>query len=162
MHFTTGATLTAAALMAGLASAQTVHVVSVSSKSNEKIFTPNNIKVPAGDMIQFQFLGGNHSVVQSNFDNPCTPIQSHVANATGMFSGYMNVAASAGTGMIPIYTMMVQDEKPIWLYCSQGMHCQAGMVMVVNEKYVVPPPLLYTAFLPYLFSHRCQQDFMLL
>ncbi|KAI3327954.1 Cupredoxin [Xylariaceae sp. AK1471] len=131
MHFSAGA-ITAALL--GLASAQTVHVVSVSSSNKSLAFYPDNIKAAAGDMIQFQFLAGNHSVVQSNFDNPCTPIQAHVANATGMFSGYMNVAASAATGMIPTYTMMVADTKPLWLYCSQGKHCEAGMVMVVNEN----------------------------
>ncbi len=55
-----------------------------------------------------------------------------------MFSGYMDVAASADTGMIPVYTVEVANDKPLWVYCSQGKHCQAGMVMVVNEKYVAP------------------------
>ncbi|KAI0541334.1 Cupredoxin [Xylaria digitata] len=125
-----------ATALLGLASAQTVHVVSVSSQTDKTLlaFTPNNIKANAGDMIQFQFLNGNHSVVQSNFDNPCTPIQAVVANATGMFSGYMDVAASLSTGNFPTYTVEVMDEKPLWLYCSQGKHCQAGMVMVVNEN----------------------------
>ncbi|KAJ8120941.1 hypothetical protein ONZ43_g2488 [Nemania bipapillata] len=131
MQFSTGAI--AAALM-GLASAQVVHVVSVSSTNGSLAFFPDNLTAAAGDMIQFQFRAGNHSVVQSNFDNPCTPIQAHVANATGMFSGYMDVAASASTGMIPVYTMEVTDTKPIWLYCSQKKHCQMGMVMVVNEN----------------------------
>ncbi|KAI1293310.1 hypothetical protein F5Y03DRAFT_331271 [Xylaria venustula] len=131
MYFSTGVIATA---LAGLASAQTVHVVSVSSSNNSLAFYPDNLKANQGDMIQFQFLAGNHSVVQSNFDNPCTPIQAHVANATGMFSGYMNVAASANTGMIPVYTMEVTTTTPIWLYCSQGQHCEKGMVMVVNEN----------------------------
>ncbi|KAI1817096.1 hypothetical protein GGS20DRAFT_98583 [Poronia punctata] len=133
MHFSTGAITTT--ILLTLASAQKVHVVSVSSSAGAKTFTPDNLKAAAGDMIQFQFLAGNHSVVQSNFDNPCTPIQQHVSNQTGMFSGYMDVQASAGSGMIPTYTVMVADEKkPMWLYCSQGKHCQAGMVMVVNEN----------------------------
>ncbi|KAI0101888.1 Cupredoxin [Nemania sp. FL0031] len=131
MYFSTGA-ITAALL--GLSSAQLVHVVSVSSSNKSLAFYPDTLTADVGDMIQFQFLAGNHSVVQSNFDNPCTPIQSHVANATGMFSGYMNVAASAATGMIPVYTMEVKDKTPIWIYCSQGKHCEAGMVMVVNEN----------------------------
>ncbi len=135
MHFSTGVIATA---LAGLASAQTVHVVSVSSANKSLAFYPDNLKADAGDMIQFQFLAGNHSVVQSNFDNPCTPIQAIVANQTGMFSGYMDVAASADTGMIPVYTVEVANDKPLWVYCSQGKHCQAGMVMVVNEKYVAP------------------------
>lgn len=131
MQFSTSAI---AAALAGLASAQKVHVVSVSSSSKDLAFFPDNIKAAVGDMIQFQFLAGNHSVVQSNFDNPCTPIQEHDTTQEGMFSGYMDVAASAATGMIPVYTMEVKGEKPLWLYCSQGKHCQAGMVMVVNEN----------------------------
>lgn len=131
MQFSTGAVATA---LLGLASAQTVHVVSVSSQNKDLKFFPDNLKADVGDMIQFQFLAGNHSVVQSNFDNPCTPIQAHNASAPGMFSGYMDVAASAATGEIPVYTMEVTAATPLWLYCSQGKHCQAGMVMVVNEN----------------------------
>ncbi|KAI8944373.1 hypothetical protein F4801DRAFT_223025 [Xylaria longipes] len=131
MQFSTSVIATA---LLGLASAQKVHVVSVSSANKSLAFYPDNLKAAVGDMIQFQFLAGNHSVVQSNFDNPCTPIQEHVANQTGMFSGYMDVAASAASGMIPVYTMEVTASTPIWLYCSQSMHCQAGMVMVVNEN----------------------------
>ncbi|KAI0432849.1 Cupredoxin [Xylaria sp. FL1042] len=131
MYFSTGLIATA---LAGLAAAQTVHVVSVSSSNKSLAFYPDNLKADVGDMIQFQFLAGNHSVVQSNFDNPCTPIQAHNASAKGMFSGYMDVAASASTGMIPVYTMEVTSATPIWLYCSQGKHCEMGMVMVVNEN----------------------------
>ncbi|KAK5631237.1 hypothetical protein RRF57_006951 [Xylaria bambusicola] len=131
MHFSTGVIATA---VVGMATAQKVHVVSVSSPNNSLAFYPDNLKADVGDMIQFQFLAGNHSVVQSNFDNPCTPIQAINASQSGMFSGYMDVAASESTGMIPVYTMEVKAATPLWLYCSQGKHCQAGMVMVVNEN----------------------------
>lgn len=134
MHFSNGVI---AAALAAMATAQKVHVVSVSSANKSLAFYPDNLKADVGDMIQFQFLAGNHSVVQSNFDNPCVPIQAINSSATGMFSGYMDVAASESTGMIPTYTMEVKAATPLWLYCSQGKHCQAGMVMVVNEKYVV-------------------------
>ncbi|TRX92826.1 hypothetical protein FHL15_006232 [Xylaria flabelliformis] len=131
MQFSTSVIATA---LLGLVAAQKVHVVSVSSANKSLAFYPDNLKPAVGDMIQFQFLAGNHSVVQSNFDNPCTPIQQHDSTQKGMFSGYMNVAASAATGMIPTYTMNVTTDKPLWLYCSQGKHCQAGMVMVLNEN----------------------------
>ncbi|KAI0441504.1 hypothetical protein F4803DRAFT_523294 [Xylaria telfairii] len=131
MQFSSSVVATA---LLGLASAQTVHVVSVSSSDKSLAFYPDNLKAAVGDMISFQFLAGNHSVVQSNFDNPCTPIQQHVTNQTGLFSGYMNVAASASTGMIPTYTVEVTTDKPLWVFCSQAKHCQAGMVMVVNEN----------------------------
>jgi plastocyanin len=129
MQFTT----LALAALAGLASAQTVHVVSVSTSNNSLLFTPDNLVAAAGDMVQFQFRAGNHSVVQSNFDNPCTPISQHT-NVTGIFSGYMPVAASAAMGMVPTYTIMVASTTPTWFYCATGKHCQAGMVMVINEK----------------------------
>ncbi|KAI1358814.1 Cupredoxin [Xylaria arbuscula] len=131
MHFSKGVVATA---LAGMAAAQKVHVVSVSSANGTKAFYPDNLSADVGDMIQFQFLAGNHSVVQSNFDNPCIPIQAINSSATGMFSGYMDVAASESTGMIPVYTMEVKAATPVWLYCSQATHCQAGMVMVVNEN----------------------------
>ncbi|KAI1173196.1 hypothetical protein F4777DRAFT_590026 [Nemania sp. FL0916] len=131
MHFSTGAIATA---LMGLASAQTTHVVSVSSANNTLKFFPDNLKPAIGDQIQFQFLAGNHSVVQSNFDNPCEPIQLHAPATKGVFSGYMNVAAGAATGQIPVWTMPVTNSTPVWIYCSQGMHCQKGMVLVLNEN----------------------------
>ncbi|KAK8134650.1 extracellular serine-rich protein [Apiospora sp. TS-2023a] len=137
MQFTTFAL---SALM-GLATAQKVHVVSVASANNSLIFMPDNLKAAKGDMVQFQFRGGNHSVVQSTFDQPCMPMSmaaaagnSSGAAAKGIFSGFMPVAASKAMGMLPTYTVMVADEKPMWFYCSQGKHCQAGMVMVLNEN----------------------------
>lgn len=134
MHFSTSTLLAAA----GMASAQTLHVVSVSGEGDWALkFSPDNIKAPVGDMIQFQFRAGNHSVVQSSFDSPCAPMaapQGDDEAAAGFYSGYQPVAASEAMGMIPTYTIMVQDEKPMWVYCSQGKHCQAGMTMVINEE----------------------------
>ncbi|KAI0154278.1 Cupredoxin [Xylariaceae sp. FL1272] len=130
MYFSTVALTT----LLGLASAQKIHVVSVSSTNKDLTFSPNNIQAAVGEMVQFQFISGNHSVVQSNFDNPCEPITLHNASAAGMFSGYMDVAAGESTGMSPVYTMMISATTPVWLYCSQGKHCQAGMTMVINEK----------------------------
>lgn len=128
-------TLALAALL-GLTSAQTVHVVSVATVSNNSLtFTPDNLSVPAGDMIQFQFRAGNHSVAQSTFDQPCQPLAQNAAQ-TGVFSGFMPVAASAAMGMVPTWTIMVQNTSPMWFYCATAKHCQAGMVMVVNEKWV--------------------------
>ncbi|KAK6844557.1 Extracellular serine-rich protein [Apiospora arundinis] len=138
MQFTTFAL---SALM-GLATAQKVHVVSVASANNSLIFMPDNLKAAKGDMVQFQFRGGNHSVVQSTFDAPCMPMSmaggagnsTGAAAKAGIFSGFQPVAASKAMGMLPTYTVMVADDKPMWFYCSQGKHCQAGMVMVLNEN----------------------------
>ncbi|KAJ9149842.1 hypothetical protein NKR23_g3975 [Pleurostoma richardsiae] len=120
-------------LLLGVASAQKVTVVQVSNSSNALIYSPDNIKVSAGDMVQFQFMAGNHTVTQSTFDQPCQPVALS-SNATGFHSGFVPFAASQASGMIPTYTIMVNDTKPIWVYCAQAKHCENGMVMVINEN----------------------------
>ncbi|KAL8744069.1 MAG: hypothetical protein Q9190_003652 [Brigantiaea leucoxantha] len=48
----------------------------------------------------------------------------------GFFSGFMPVKPT--DAMMPSYTLVINDTKPIWYYCSQGDHCQDGMVGVIN------------------------------
>ncbi|TKW56714.1 Extracellular serine-rich protein [Colletotrichum tanaceti] len=120
--------------LAAVAQAVDVQVVSVASTNNTLKFFPDKINAPVGSMVQFQFRGGNHSVVQSTFDNPCIPISNVNASAKGVYSGYQPVQASAAMGQIPVFTVMVNSTTPMWLYCSQGKHCQNGMVMVINEN----------------------------
>lgn len=141
MHFTS---LALAALLS-VTQATDVHVVAVGKNPgrNETSlkFFPDKIEAKPGSMVQFQFWAGNHTVTQSNFDNPCVPISSVVssnasasASARGVFSSFQPAAASREKGMIPVFTVMVNDTKPMWLFCSQGPHCQKGMVMVINEN----------------------------
>lgn len=85
-------------------------------------------------MVQFQFLDGNHTVTQSNFDNPCEPLAKSTPGSTGFKSGFQPVKASADKGQLPVFTIMVKDTKPIWVFCGQGPHCQKGMAMVINQK----------------------------
>ncbi|KAK3315487.1 hypothetical protein B0H66DRAFT_345302 [Apodospora peruviana] len=129
MQFTT---LTLAAL-ASLATAQKTHVVTVGMNAT-LTYSPNSLTgVAAGDLVQFQFKAGNHTVTQSTFDKPCEPISMN-SNITGFHSGFQPVAASAAMGMIPTYTIMVNNTNPIWIYCAKEMHCEKGMVMVINEN----------------------------
>ena len=103
----------------------------VGNSNGSLSYSPNNITAAKGDMVQFQFMPKNHTVTQSNFDSPCEPISMHT-NLTGVYSGFMPVAA-ADTSM-PTFTILINATTPMWLYCSQGKHCQAGMSMVINEK----------------------------
>ncbi|KAL8927614.1 MAG: hypothetical protein Q9172_001324 [Xanthocarpia lactea] len=125
---------TAAANIATPSGQVMVHVVKVSNKKGDLTFEPNNLEVPAGHMVQFHFYPKvdthNHSIVQSTFDQPCEPINNNNASVAGFFSGFMPVKEDAT--MMPSYTIMVNDTKPIWYYCSQGKHCQAKMVGVIN------------------------------
>lgn len=115
-----------------------VHVVAVGKNPmNNQTglkFYPDKVTAKAGSMVQFQFWAGNHTVTQSNFDNPCVPISSTNSSAVGVFSSFQPAAASEAMGKIPVFTVMVNDTKPMWLFCSQGPHCQKGMVMVINEN----------------------------
>ncbi|KAK4225805.1 Cupredoxin [Podospora fimiseda] len=117
--------------LASIASAQKTWVVTV-AQNGSLTYSPNNIKAQPGEFVQFQFLAGNHTVTQSTFDKPCQPIAMHT-NATGFHSGFQPVAASASMGMVPTYTIQINNTNPLWLYCAQGRHCENGMAMVINE-----------------------------
>ncbi|KAH6668491.1 Cupredoxin [Halenospora varia] len=88
-------------------------------------YTPNNITAKVGSAIEFDFFPNNHSVVQSSFANPCHPL------AGGFFSSFVPTKNSpSGTS----FTVIVNDTRPIWFYCSQtsSSHCQSGMVGAIN------------------------------
>lgn len=97
-------------------------------------YYPDNIKAAPGSMVQFQFWAGNHTVTQSDFDHPCTPISQVNSSVAGIWSSFMPVAAGAAKKEIPVFTIQINDTKPIWIFCSQGKHCSVGMSMVINEK----------------------------
>lgn len=114
-----------------MVTAQKTHLVTV-GYNGTITFSPSKLSdVSPGEAIQFQFVAGNHTVTQSTFDAPCQPIVMN-SNVTGIHSGFM--AAAADKDNVPVYTVVVKNKNPLWLYCAQGKHCQGGMVMVVNEE----------------------------
>jgi hypothetical protein len=34
----------------------------------------------------------------------------------------------------PVYNVLVNDTKPIWIFCGQVNHCEKGMAMVINQN----------------------------
>jgi hypothetical protein len=68
----------------------------------------------------------SHSVAVSSFDAPCVALPPD-GSPNNYFSGFM--PTSEGD---PFYTIQVLTTDPIWLFCSVGEHCQAGMVGVIN------------------------------
>lgn len=115
-----------------------VHIVNVGmnplSEQISPAFHPTKISAEPGDVVQFHFLAGAHTVTQSNFDNPCIPVGNVNASAQGIYSGAMDTAASKADGMAPIFSVMIKDTRPMWLYCTTGQHCKGGMAMVINEN----------------------------
>ncbi|KAK4213603.1 hypothetical protein QBC37DRAFT_285569 [Rhypophila decipiens] len=126
----------ALAALASLASAQTVHVVKV-GVNNSLTYEPSDLTAAVGDMVQFQFFSGNHTATQSTFDKPCSPISQN-SNITGFHSGFIPAAASEAMGMRAVYSIMINNTQPLWIYCAKGNHCESGMAMVINKPAANP------------------------
>jgi len=125
--------LTLAAL-ASLASAQTVHVVTVAKNgaSGTEAFNPSNLTAAPGDVVMYQFMSARHGVVQSNFDNTCAPISVSNKSVAGFSSGI--ITANASTTEVATFAVMINSTDPIWIYCPVATHCEDGMSMVINEN----------------------------
>ncbi|KAJ3908083.1 Cupredoxin [Lentinula edodes] len=102
-------------------------------------FGPANISAAIGDIVEFTFLAKNHSVVQSSFPEPCTPL------VDGFNLGFHPVDANV-TG--PSFSITINNTSPIWGYCAQTnpvSHCGSGMVFSINA--VETGPNNFAAFL---------------
>ncbi|WVW78671.1 hypothetical protein I302_100631 [Kwoniella bestiolae CBS 10118] len=109
------------------------HTINV-APNKSLTFEPAEVKAELGDVIEFKFLAGNHTVTQSTFAAPCT----NAGFNSGQIPGNPDLPTS--------YSILVNDTKPIWVYCGTGQHCQNGMVMAN-----VPSP-----FIMLLTSHVSQ------
>ena len=105
----------------------TTHVVDVGK--NGLIYTPPFIYAKPGDHVQLNFFSANHTLVQADFATPCEP------TPWGIFAGFQptNVTKNE-TGLVTFRTVNfeVYTESPLWFYCAQAKHCQAGMTFAIN------------------------------
>jgi plastocyanin len=120
MHFSA---IVASSALLGLAIAED-HTVRVGGTNGELKFDPNSLKAAEGDTVTFKFWPKNHSVAQAAFNAPCQPLDE------GFWSGYH--ATSNGASEESFQITISNASKPLWYYCTQGMHCQNGMVGVIN------------------------------
>lgn len=91
-------------------------------------FNPPAVTVPTGGTVQFIFMSKNHSVYQSSFADPCTPI------ANGFQAPFFPIASDV-TDNFPTITLKVTQTAPLWFYCPQTNpvnHCHMGMVGSIN------------------------------
>ncbi|TID16865.1 hypothetical protein E6O75_ATG09631 [Venturia nashicola] len=97
-------------------------------------FAPENIVAEIGDNIEVHFQPLNHSIAQSSFSSPCTPLLDISHYESGFFSGFMPTNMTEAPN---VFTIDVVNKDPIWFYCSQtkGSHCQMGMAGVVNQDF---------------------------
>ncbi|KAG9776555.1 hypothetical protein KCU88_g4818, partial [Aureobasidium melanogenum] len=111
-----------------------VQVVSVADANGSLKYFPNQIEAPVGSIVQFQFHPKNHTITESSFAEPCKPIASNLTSSTrpGIKSGFVPVTGTEE--FTPVYNVLINDTKPIWIYCGQTNHCQKGMAMVINQN----------------------------
>jgi len=94
-------------------------------------YIPPSFTATKGSTITFQFTGapGNHTVTQSSFTDPCTPLQG------GFDSGFVFIPP-ANVSTPPTWSLTITDDtKPIYFFCQQLLpspHCSSGMVGAIN------------------------------
>jgi plastocyanin len=125
-----------------LVAAASAATLRVDAAPNGLVFSPNTTTAKVGDIVEFHFHPKMHNVVQSTYDNPC-----HFDGVqNGIYSGFVPVASGEGvSSRIQVnhhhpsntiqnmtFQVTIKDTNPIWYYCGQVSHCQAGMVGVIN------------------------------
>ncbi|KNG52663.1 plastocyanin-like-like protein [Stemphylium lycopersici] len=130
---TTLFTLTSAMPASSIRTTGVVHRVYAGSTAanNGLHFEPENVVAAPGDVMEFHFLPKAHTLTQSSFSSPCTPLDAPDA----IFSGF-NFNTTEGEAE-NVFSFVVQHTNPIWYYCSQtnGDHCQKGMAGVINQDF---------------------------
>ncbi|CAI0649363.1 unnamed protein product [Colletotrichum noveboracense] len=91
-------------------------------------FVPNLITAQVGDVVQFQFSNGNHTVTQSAEGAACQPLQDTVP--TAIHSGH--IPFKDGQAMVGTFNMPITSTATMFMYCATGPHCQEGQVLVIN------------------------------
>ncbi|RDB19691.1 hypothetical protein Hypma_013350 [Hypsizygus marmoreus] len=92
-------------------------------------FDPSVIHPQAGDTIAWEFRSGQHSVVQSTFENPCT-------GNGGINTGVQTVSDSLSVDApgLPIIRVTVNNTDPLWFFDEAGGLCSKGAVLAVNPS----------------------------
>ncbi|KAH7408551.1 Cupredoxin [Phaeosphaeria sp. MPI-PUGE-AT-0046c] len=115
----------AATALVGAAVAEN-HFVAVANKTGALVFVPETVTAAEGDTVTFRFWPKNHSVAQSTFAQPCAPMNN------GFWSGFVPTTSTEKVADWTFTYEVKNASAPVWFYCTQGQHCQAGMVGVIN------------------------------
>lgn len=107
------------------AAGTTQTIIAAKNGTTDLTFSPNTLTAAPGTFVEFQFMGMNHSVAQSAFATPCTPL-----NSLSFYSGF-NFATKSGLAS-NVFTLQINSTAPVWFYCPQAQHCVKGMIGVIN------------------------------
>jgi hypothetical protein len=98
---------------------------------NSNTFEPDTIQARVGDIVQFDFMPLNHSVVRAEFNYPCIPYEKTGSGKVGFYSGFHPVDVILDSP--PSWSIRVNDTNPIFFYCSAPGSCiNYQMVGVIN------------------------------
>ncbi|KAF2849427.1 hypothetical protein T440DRAFT_360861, partial [Plenodomus tracheiphilus IPT5] len=90
-------------------------------------FVPPTLDVAPGSVVAFNFLGLNHTLTESEFEDPCR-------SNGGFDTGFAQFNPANISGQF-VVEYKVTDISPRWFFCAQTTkrpHCQAGMVFSLN------------------------------
>jgi len=90
-------------------------------------YNPIWVTANPGDEIRFKFVSKNHTVTQSSFNSPCSPLEH------GLDTGFQFVGTNNET--ITKSFIFPNTTDPLWFYCRQNVpfsHCGQGMVFAIN------------------------------
>ncbi|PHH51893.1 Extracellular serine-rich protein [Ceratocystis fimbriata CBS 114723] len=104
------------------ARASTTHIIFVSNFG----IGADNFQAKAGDILEFRFSQGTHSVTQASFEEPCKYLEGGFAS--GLLVTYPNESQNEMA-----FRVTVKDDDPIWFYKGGVRNCHThGHVGVVN------------------------------
>ncbi|KAG9697869.1 hypothetical protein KCU76_g2695, partial [Aureobasidium melanogenum] len=122
----------AAARTLTTSSSPAYHTVVVGAKTNQ--YAPYNLTANPGDVIVFQFIAVGHTVVQSNFQDPCVPRDAYHPGLSTFFSGWYN-GSDVSSSNPAIWNLTINDTSPIFFYCSRLGSClNEHMIGAINAN----------------------------
>ncbi|KAF0345093.1 Cupredoxin [Gigaspora margarita] len=116
--------LTASAIAARV---QVIYV----GQDNMNQFVPNTVNAVKGDTIAFNFVGGQHDVVQASSSDNCSKMENGFDSGPNPSSNWFN------------YTVNV-DKGRIWFFCSTFTHCKNYNMtggIIVNSNAIATHPV---------------------
>jgi len=94
-------------------------------------FDPQQVTAKEGDIVNFEFRGGNHTVTQSSLANPCSWQFNTATKQNGFNSGF--VPFNATSRQVGVFSVQITDPStPIWFFCGRPPHCKSGMFGAIN------------------------------
>ncbi|KAE8355481.1 hypothetical protein BDV28DRAFT_128964 [Aspergillus coremiiformis] len=113
--------------------AAATHTIQVGPKTDPHQYVPASVNASVGDVIVFEFYPRNHSVVKADYNAPCVPAHGDVFYS-GHFAKF-NEENGQLKGPPPTWSLVVNDTKPTFFYCTATDSCNKnGMVGVINPS----------------------------